>query len=70
MIVTSNIETTIFYHQTIIKKLDDLGNRFKTIIAFSGKKEIKGVEYTEDSINNFASKDIPENLIVMNNCTK
>ena len=60
MVVTSNIETAIVYHQAIVKKLEELGNPFKAIIAFSGKKEIKGVEYTEDSINNFASKDIPE----------
>ena len=58
MVVTSNIETAILYHQAIVKKLEKLGNPFKAIIAFSGKKEIKGIEYTEDSINNFASKDI------------
>ena len=62
MVVTSNIETAIVYHQAIVKKLEELGNPFKAIIAFSGKKEIKGIEYTEDSINNFASKDIPEKL--------
>ena len=60
MVVTSNIETAIVYHQAIVKKLEELGNPFKAIIAFSGKKEVKGIEYTEDSINNFASKDIPE----------
>lgn len=60
MIVTSNIETAIVYHQAIVKRLEELGTPFKAIIAFSGKKEIKGIEYTEDSINNFASKDIPE----------
>ncbi|MDD2450590.1 MAG: type I restriction endonuclease subunit R [Sulfurovum sp.] len=60
MVVTANIETAITYYQAIIKKLDELGNPFKAIIAFSGKKEIKGIEYTEDSINGFASKDISE----------
>lgn len=60
MIVTSNIDTAIFYHQAIVKKLQKLDNPFKAIIAFSGKKEVKGIEYTEDSINNFASKDISE----------
>lgn len=62
MVVTSNIETAIFYHQAIVKKLEELGNPFKAVIAFSGKKEVKGIEYTEDGINNFASKDIPEKL--------
>lgn len=60
MVVTANIETAIVYFQALNKKLDDLGNPFKAVIAFSGKKEIKGIEYTEDSMNNFASKDIAE----------
>ena len=60
MIVTANIETAIAYYQAIAKKLDELGNPFKAIIAFSGMKEVKGIEYTEDSINGFASKDISE----------
>ncbi|MBN2783056.1 MAG: type I restriction endonuclease subunit R, partial [Campylobacterales bacterium] len=62
MVVTANIEAAILYHQAIVKKLQEIGNPFKVVIAFSGKKEIKGIEYTEDSINNFASKDIPEKL--------
>ncbi len=60
MVVTSNIETAIIYHQAIVKKLEELGSPFKAIVAFSGKKEIKGIEYTEESINNFASKDIAD----------
>lgn len=60
MIVTANIETAIAYHQAVVKKLADLGNPFKAIIAFSGKKEVSGIEYTEDIINGFASKDISE----------
>lgn len=60
MVVTANIETAIVYFQAINKKLEELGKPFKAIIAFSGKKEIDGIEYTEDSMNNFASKDISE----------
>ena len=60
MVVTANIETAITYYQAINKKLNELGNPFKAVIAFSGKKEVKGVEYTEDSMNGFASKDIAE----------
>lgn len=60
MVVTANIDTAITYFQAINKKLDELGNPFKAVIAFSGKKEVKGVEYTEDDMNNFASKDIAE----------
>ena len=38
MVVTANIETAIVYFQAINKKLEELGNPFKAIIAFSGKK--------------------------------
>lgn len=62
MIVTANIETAIVYHQAVVKKLSDFGNPFKAIIAFSEKKEVKGIEYTEESINGFASKDIADNF--------
>ena len=58
MIITSSIETAFFYHQAIVKKLKDIGEPFKAIVAFSGKKEIQGIEYTEDRINGFSSKDI------------
>jgi len=58
MIITQDIQTAILYYFMISKKLEELGNPFKTIIAFSGKKEVKGIEYTEDDINGFASKDI------------
>ena len=60
MVVTANIETAIVYFQAINKKLEVLGNPFKAIIAFSGKKEVKGIEYTEDEMNGFASKDISD----------
>ncbi|MCT7433018.1 DEAD/DEAH box helicase family protein [Aliarcobacter cryaerophilus] len=60
MVVTANIETAIVYFQAINKKLEELGNPFKAIIAFSGKKEIGGIEYTEDDMNGFVSKDISE----------
>ena len=60
MVVTQDIQTAILYHFAIVNKLKELGNPFKTIIAFSGKKKVKGIEYTEDELNGFASKDISE----------
>lgn len=60
MVVTQSIESAIHYFFAIRKILEDKGSPFRAIIAFSGKKEIKGIEYTEDSINGFASKDIKE----------
>ena len=58
MVVTENIETAIKYYQAIIQKLQTLNNPFKVVIAFSGKKEINGIEYSEESLNGFRSKDI------------
>ena len=58
MVVTENIETTIRYYQAIKQKLESLNNPFKVVIAFSGKINVDGVEYSEESLNGFKSKDI------------
>ncbi len=60
MVVTQDIETAILYYFAITEKLEKIANPFKVIIAFSGTKEIKGVEYTEGEINSFSDKDISE----------
>jgi len=60
MVITQYIQSAILYYFAIKEKLEEMGNPFKTIIAFSGKKELKGVEYTEEELNGFASKDISE----------
>ena len=62
MVVTADIQTAILYHKAIVKKLHAIGDPFGAIVAFSGKKELKGIEYTEDSINGFDSKDIAQNF--------
>lgn len=53
MVVTQSIESAILYYFALKKLLEEKGNPFRIAIAFSGKKKIKGIEYTEDSINNF-----------------
>ena len=60
MVVTADIQTAILYHKAIVKKLHAIGDPFGAIVAFSGKKEFEGIEYTEDSINGFDSKDIAD----------
>ena len=60
MVVTTDIQTAILYHKAIVKKLHAIGDPFGAIVAFSGKKEFEGIEYTEDSINGFDSKDIAD----------
>lgn len=58
MVVTRNIETAIRYFFAVRETLK--GQPFKPMIAFSGKKTVDGIEYTEDSINGFPSKEIEE----------
>lgn len=60
IVATQNIECAIEYYFAISKLLQDIGNPFKAIVAFSGKKIIKGIEYTEDTLNGFPGKDINE----------
>lgn len=57
MVATQSIESAIKYFFAIQKILKEKGEPFKAVIAFSGKKTIDGIEYTEDSINGFAEKD-------------
>ncbi|MEM9006860.1 MAG: DEAD/DEAH box helicase family protein [Cyanobacteria bacterium P01_F01_bin.86] len=60
MVVTRNIEAAIRYFFALREELSKANVPFGAIIAFSGKKTIDGIEHTEDSLNNFPSKDIPE----------
>ena len=57
MVVTQSIESAIRYYFSIQRILKEKGNPFKIAIAFSGKKTVDGIEYTEDSVNGFAEKD-------------
>lgn len=60
MVVTRNIESAIRYFFAIRKALSEVKAPFQAIVAFSGKKTLDGIEYTEDSLNHFPGKDIPE----------
>jgi len=60
MVVTRNIVTAIRYFFALREALQKNGAPFRAIIAFSGKKTVDGIEYTEESINGFPSKDIEE----------
>jgi len=57
MVVTQSIESAIQYFLVIQQLLIEKGNPFKAVIAFSGKKTVKGIEYTEESINGFPEKE-------------
>lgn len=60
MVVTRNIKTAIRYYQAVKSRLEAANVPFKAIVAFSGKKTVDGIEYTEDIINGFPSKDIKD----------
>jgi type I restriction enzyme R subunit len=57
MVVTQNIPSAIRYYQALSRILNDKGNPFKIAVAFSGKKRVDGVEYTEADLNGFGDKD-------------
>jgi type I restriction enzyme R subunit len=54
MVVTQNIEAAIRYYKAITQVLDNKGTPFKVLIAFSGTKEVDGIEYTEAEMNGFS----------------
>lgn len=62
MVITQNIESAIRYYQAINQIVHDKGNPFKIAIAFSGKKIVDGIEYTEPDLNGFAEKDTRDNF--------
>jgi type I restriction enzyme R subunit len=62
MIVTRNIESAIRYFFSVRKHLKEGRANFQAIVAFSGKKTVDGIEHTEDTLNGFPAKDIPEKL--------
>ncbi|MDO9552939.1 type I restriction endonuclease subunit R [Rhodonellum sp.] len=53
IVATQSIESAINYYFALSTLLEEKGNPFRIAIAFSGMKKIKGIEYTEDSINEF-----------------
>lgn len=60
MIVTQNIEVAIRYYQAINRLLEQKGNPFKAMIAFSGEKIVDGIGYTESQINGFEDSKTKE----------
>ncbi len=60
MVVTRNIRTAIHYYFAIRDALTRVNAPFKILVAFSGKKMVDGIEYTEDILNGFPGKDIAD----------
>ncbi|GAA5143786.1 type I restriction endonuclease subunit R [Thalassotalea piscium] len=57
MVVTQNIVTAIRYYKALKRVIEAQGSPFKIAIAFSGTKEVDGIEYTEAEMNGFAESD-------------
>ena len=53
MVVTQNIETAIRYYKAVTRLLEAQGNPFKALIAFSGDKNVDGIDYSEAGMNGF-----------------
>ena len=53
MVVTQNIETAVRYYKAITRLLEAQGNPFKALIAFSGDKNVDGIDYSEAGMNGF-----------------
>ncbi|MBN2896133.1 MAG: type I restriction endonuclease subunit R [Campylobacterales bacterium] len=62
MVVTKSIESAIKYRQAFDEYLKEINSTYKAIVAFSGTKNYKGIDYTEVSMNPFEDgiSDIPK----------
>ena len=59
MVVCKSIKNAILYYQNFKKYLKEINSPYKAIVAFSGTKEINGVEMDEAKLNGFPSNNIP-----------
>ena len=60
MVVTRGIVSAIEYYYAIKELLEEVGSKYRPMIAFSGEKEYGGKVVTEETINGFPSAEIEE----------
>ncbi len=53
LVVTQNIESALRYYFALIRLIEQKGNPFRIAVAFSGKYMLDGIEYSEETINEF-----------------
>jgi type I restriction enzyme R subunit len=53
IVATQSIESAINYYFALRVLLSERGDPFRIAVAFSGSKKMKGIEYTEDNLNEF-----------------
>lgn len=62
MVATQSIDAAIKYWQAINKELEKRHWPWKTIVAFTGEREINGAMSSEGTLNGFGSREIPSKL--------
>ncbi|WP_440951489.1 type I restriction endonuclease subunit R [Methanococcoides sp. FTZ1] len=62
MVVTNGIERAIQYFHAFNSYLAERKSPYKTIVAFSGEFDYKGVKVTESSLNEFPSSQIEDKI--------
>ena len=60
MVVSKSINNAIAYFRAFNSYLHEINSPFKAIVAFSGKRNIDGVEMDEAKLNGFPGIDIPK----------
>ena len=60
MVVCKSIRSAIEYHKAFRLYLEEIQSPYKALIAFSGIKTIKGIDYDEAKMNGFPSSEIPK----------
>lgn len=60
MVVTNGIISAIRYKLAFDAYLQEINSPYKTIVAFTGSKEVDGKKEDESSMNGFPGNDIPE----------
>src|SRR5258705_10296705 len=64
MVIKKSKTAAIKYKHAFDEYLKEIKSPYKAIVAFSGKKEYKGIQYSETEMNNFKSfrTDIRKNF--------
>ena len=57
MVITQSIESAIRYYKALQNLLKEKNHPFKIAIAFSGKKTVDGIEFSEAEMNGFSEND-------------
>lgn len=60
MVVCKSISNAIKYYTAFKQYLAEINSPYKAIVAFSGSREIEGVDTDEAKLNGFPSGDIPK----------